>query len=293
MQDLKNKVAVITGGASGIGFALAAQLGKEGCRVVIADRRADEAEKAAEKLSAEGVQAEGIACDVTAPTQIEALCDQAWQSFGQVDLLFANAGVMGVPGGFLEAPLNEARWMFDVNFFGTWNTVQAFSKRFANQDSESHIVITGSENSICVPVPQLVAYNASKHALLGMAEMLRMELPEQIKISILCPGMVKTALSSSAVDRDEKDGGPQADPFGGKMPFGMEPEQIAEHCIDQVKKDAFYIVTHYSNKYMVEERYQELLGAFNTQTEEHEGWEQNDTRHILAAAQAMIDGQAP
>lgn len=289
MQELNNKVAVITGGASGIGFAIASQLATEGCKLVIADRRGEQAKEAAEKLVASGATAIGVECDVTDPAQIESLCDKAWNSFEQVDLLFANAGVMAIPAPFLEAPLNEAKWQFDVNFFGTWNTVQAFSKRFSDQNSESHIVITGSENSICVPVPQMVAYNASKHALLGMAEMLRMELPEQIKISILCPGMVQTSLSSAAVDRDEKDGGPQADPFGGKMPFGMEPAQIAVHCIEQVKKDAFYIVTHYSNKYMVEERYAELIDAFNEQTVEHEGWEQNDTRQILTAAQAMIE----
>lgn len=289
MKDLNNKVAVITGGASGIGLAIAKELSKQGCKLIIADRRSEQAKEAAEQLSNNGANAVGFACDVTDPHQIESLCDQAWQTYGGVDLLFANAGVMNIPGPFLEASLTDAKWIFEVNYFGTWNTVQAFSQRFAEQDSDAHIVVTGSENSICVPVPQMVAYNSSKHALLGMAEMLRQELPEHIKISILCPGMVQTGLSSAAVDRDDKDGGPLADPFGGKLPFGMEPEQIAEHCIEQVKRDSFYIVTHYSNKYMVEERYTELLAAFNEQTEEYEGWQQNDTRQILAAAQAIVD----
>lgn len=293
MNDLKNKIAVVTGGAGGIGYALAQALVAEGSTVVIVDRRGAEAASAAVKLAKSGARVIGRACDVTDEQDLERLCDDVWAEFGRVDLVFCNAGVMADPAPFLETPMNVMRWMFEVNVFGSFNTLQAFGKRMVAQGGPAHIVITGSENSICLPVPMMLAYNASKHAMLGTADMLRRELPEEIKVSLLCPGMVKTGLSSAAKDREEKYGGPQEDPFGGQIPFGMEPEDIARHTIEQVKNDAFYIVTHYSNRHMVEERYTELLAAFDEQTPEFEGWEAFDTRVAIGgilAEEAAAEG---
>ncbi len=292
MRDLKGKVAVVTGGASGIGFAISRALAEEGCNLVIADRRASAAHEAVEKLSGGDVRVLGLECDVTKAEQVEQLREVSWQEFGRVDLVFCNAGVMAAPAPFLETPMKVARWMFEVNVFGTFNTVQAFAKRFVDQGSPAHIVITGSENSICVPVPMMLSYNASKHALLGLAEMLRMEMPDFIKVSILCPGMVKTGLSSSATDRAAEFGGPETDPFGGELPFGMEAEEIGKHTIEQIKRGAFYIVTHHSNRYMVEERYRQLLAAFDEQAPAFQGWEAFDTRRVVAQVMASEQVQS-
>ena len=129
-----------------------------------------------------------MACDVTDKDQITALADKAWAHFGHVDILFNNAGVgVGLkPGDKTED--DDLRWVFEVNFFGNWNMCMEFLRRFKAQGSEAHICNTASENSIGWPMPFMSGYNASKAAVLGYTGMLRMELPEHITISLLCPG---------------------------------------------------------------------------------------------------------
>lgn len=287
MKDLNNKVAVVTGGASGIGFALSQELVNEGCNVVVVDRREAEATEAAKQLNTGEATVLAKVCDVTSEADLEVLCDEVVAELGEADLVFCNAGVMPAPARFLDTPISIARWTHDVNVFGVFNTLQVFGRKMVERGQPAHLIITGSENSICVPTDMMLAYNTSKHALLGAAETLRSELPDYVQISILCPGMVvKTSLSASVTEREEKYGGPGQDPFGGELPTGAQPEAVAKHTIEQVKKDAFYIVTHHSNRYMVEERYTELLAAFDDQTPEFEGWEAYDTRKYI---QEIVD----
>ena len=281
MKDLQGKVAVVTGGASGIGLGLARALVNEGCNVVLADMKADTAEARAKELSAESVEVVSQECDVTQPASVTRLADFAWERFGQVDLVFCNAGVMPPPGPFVAAKQEEARWVFEVNYFGVWNTAQEFSRRLLAQGSPAHLTITGSENSICVPAPLVAAYNSSKHAVLGLAEVIRGEMPEFIGVSILCPGIVKTALSSSIETRPDEYGGAQKDPFGGELPLGMDPDDIGRRAIEQVKAGSFYIMTHHCNRYMVVERYEEQLAALDAQTRPDDGSDELDTRKIM------------
>ncbi len=284
MENFDGKVAVITGGASGIGLAIAEALVSEGARVAIADIKG--AEQAAAAL---GDNARGYRCDVTQMSDIEALADAAWSEFGQVDLLFNNAGVMPGVAPLTGASENDLRWVYEVNVFGAWNVCKVFVERLTGQGSPAHIVNTGSENSLCALGPMMAVYNSSKHAVLGFTDILRHELPDFIGISLLCPGVVKTSLASSVEARPEDFGGPEKNQLGD-MTIGMEPAELARRCLDGVRRGDFFIVTHYATRYMAEERCQEVMKAFDEQTEAYDGWQEWDSRSmILRALGALSD----
>ena len=154
MKNFTDKVAVISGGANGIGLDIGKCLAAEKCHVVIADIDQAACGAAASAISAlgHGVEVVGMACDVTDKDQITALADKAWAHFGHVDILFNNAGVgAGLkPGDKTED--DDLRWVFEVNFFGNWNMCMEFLRRFKAQGSEAHICNTASENSIGWPM---------------------------------------------------------------------------------------------------------------------------------------------
>ena len=238
MDNFKDKVAVITGGANGIGFNIGEALAAEGCHVVLSDIDEAEAEAAAKKLAALGIKAVGVACDVTDPTQITALADTAWDRFGQVDLLFNNAGVGAGMSPAISMTDADLRWVFEVNFFGNWNCCMEFTRRFKAQGTPAHICNTASENSIGWPTPFMAGYNASKAAVLGYTGMLRKELPEHIGISMLCPGWTQTEIGKSGRLRQDKFGGPK--PAGPGFPTEGEivpyaVETVGRHTLERIK----------------------------------------------------------
>ena len=280
IQDFEGKHAIITGGASGIGLALARALVAEGARVGIADIDGNGAQAAANAINADGGTARAYRCDVTRLADITALADAAWEDFGRVDLLFNNAGVMPKAAPLVETEENDLRWVYEVNVFGAWNVCKVFAARLIEQETPSHIVNTGSENSVCSLAPLLAAYNSSKHAVLGFTGILRMELPEHVGISLFCPGIVKTGLSASVERKPAQFGGPEANLIGS-MSIGMEPEEAAARCLAGVRRGDYFIVTHYATRYAAEEMCNGIMTAFDEQTEEHEGWEAWDSRRLI------------
>ncbi len=284
MQNFKDKVAVITGGANGIGLSLARALAREGAHSVIADLDQAACDQAAASVAALGVRSIGVRCDVISSADITALADRAWDAFGHVDLLFNNAGV-GAGGPAHKMDEASLRWVFEVNFFGNWACCMEFLRRFKAQASEAHICNTASENSIGCPTPFLAGYNASKAAVLGYSDMLRKELPDFITISLLCPGSTKTQIGQSAALRPEKFGGPlPTAPAGtGVAAYGYDVDTVGPHTLAEIKKGSFYIVPHYASRHLAEERVNELMAAFDAQTEYHAGWEQYDTRRYYEA----------
>jgi NAD(P)-dependent dehydrogenase (short-subunit alcohol dehydrogenase family) len=277
MESFDGKAAVITGGASGIGLAIARALVAEGARVAIADINL---EKAQAEAIAMGDAARAYRCDVTKTDDVAALADAAWAEFGRVDLLFNNAGVMPRAAPLIETAESDLRWVYEVNVFGAFWVLKTFAARMVGQVTPSHIVTTGSENSLCSLAPMMSAYNSAKHAVLGLNGILRMELPEHVGISLFCPGIVKTRLSAGVESKPEEFGGPEADLLGG-MPIGMEPEEAAWRCLQGVKRGDYFIVTHYATRYLAEELCNEIMQAFDAQTEACEGWEEWDTRKMI------------
>jgi NAD(P)-dependent dehydrogenase (short-subunit alcohol dehydrogenase family) len=250
VQDLHGKVAVVTGGASGIGNALARRFASEGARVVIGDVEAAALERAVSELRASGADVEGVVTDVTDPAQMQALGDAAVAAFGGVHVFCNNAGVGG--GGLSwEMPLSTWEWVIGVNLWGVIHGVRTFVPLLMQQ-TEAHIVNTASVAGL-VAAPFMGPYNASKHAVVAISETLHHELAmsaPQVKVSVLCPGWVNTKIAESARNRPEhlKDGAaPDADAAAllrGFLEQGMPPDEVASKVLDAMREERFWILTH-------------------------------------------------
>ncbi|MCU1467394.1 MAG: short-chain alcohol dehydrogenase [Actinomycetia bacterium] len=251
MQDLNGKVAVVTGGASGIGNALARRFASEGAQVVVGDIEADALERAVAELRASGAPAVGIVTDVTDPAQMQALGDAAVERFGGVHVFCNNAGVGG--GGLSwEMPLSTWEWVIGVNMWGVIHGVRTFVPLLMQQ-AEAHIVNTASVAGL-VAAPFMGPYNASKHAVVAISETLHHELAmvaPQVKVSVLCPGWVNTKIAESGRNRPEHlqeddavADGEGAELLRGLIEKGMPPEEVAGKVRDAMRDERFWVLTH-------------------------------------------------
>jgi len=242
MTEFLPRSAVITGGASGIGLALAKRLAAQDARVMIADLPGGALDRAAAQN--DGVIAQ--ACDVSDLEQVEALADAAFEAFESVDLVFNNAGQSGVHSPLWEVDPEKARAHFDVNFWGIWNGCRAFALRLIAQSSPSAIYNTGSENSFFCAVRQTAAYIAAKHAVLGMTESLRGDLPDHVHAGVIIPGWVFTPL------------GPEQ-----FMKFGMEVDRYIDIILPQIIERRRFVVSHGYNEVRIAERMDELAESYS------------------------------
>jgi NAD(P)-dependent dehydrogenase (short-subunit alcohol dehydrogenase family) len=250
VEDLHGKVAVVTGGASGIGYALARRFGSEGARVVIGDVEAAALDRAVSELRASGADVEGVVTDVTDPAQMQALADAAVSRFGGVHVFCNNAGVGG--GGLSwEMPLSTWEWVIGVNLWGVIHGVRTFVPLLMRQ-TEAHIVNTASVAGL-VAAPFMGPYNASKHAVVAISETLHHELAmsaPQVKVSVLCPGWVNTKIADSARNRPrhlQEGAAPDADAAAllrGFIEQGMPPDEVAAKVLDAMREERFWILTH-------------------------------------------------
>jgi len=233
LQELDGKVAVITGGGSGIGAALAEACAAEGMRVVVGDLDGDRAEAVAAELPED--TAYGKAVDVADAAQVQELADFAFDTFGAVHLLCNNAGVSPV-GRVWDYSDEDFRWLVGVNLFGVENGLRSFVPRMLEQ-GEGHIVNTGSGASF-VSTPRLGPYCATKHAIVGLSESLAVYLrPRGIGVSCFCPAGVMTNI----VEQITFYGEPQP-PRGPD--FGVvDAETAAQLVVEGVTQDRFLIVT--------------------------------------------------
>jgi len=199
MKDLAGKVAVITGGAGGIGKALAEELVAEGVKVVIADVRADLLDATVAELTERGGEAIGVVTDVTDVESMRALADATWAAFGGCHLLFNNAGVGAPSAKPWESPPNDWRWVFNVNLHGVANGVHAFVPRMIEAGEEGYVVNTSSSNGGLSHMPSAAVYASSKAAVSSFTETLQNQfLADELKLraSVFYPsgGMLRTNL---------------------------------------------------------------------------------------------------
>ena len=264
LQELDGKVAVITGGGSGIGASLARACAAAGMRVVVVDVNEERAASVAAELSDGTAVARAV--DVSDADAVQALADFAFDTFGAVHLLCNNAGVSPA-GRIWDFTDDEWRWLLGVNVQGVANGIRSFVPRMIEQ-GEGHIVNTGSGASF-VSTPRLGPYCATKHAIVGLSEALRSELDGTgIGVSVLVPAGVNTNIGDSMVRPSATDPEAIADDFTALTNAMdetslavIEPEVVAEVTLVGVREGWPYIVMGPGQSVGVERRYGEVLDA--------------------------------
>ena len=200
MDTIEGRGAVVTGGASGIGFATARELGLRGARVVIGDVEVPMLEQSVELLRAEGIDALGIPCDVRRFDQVTQLADTAFEHLSAVHIVFNNAGV-ALSGPISAMDHEDWRWVIDVDLWGPIHGVEAFLPRLMEQGQGGHMVFTSSFAGL-VPNIGLGPYCVAKYGVVALAEVLARELKaEGIGVSVLCPMVVATNIGESERNR--------------------------------------------------------------------------------------------
>ncbi len=255
VEQLQGRVAVVTGGASGIGLAMAERFAAAGMNLVLADVERPALERAAARFDPARVLA--VPTDVTDADAVTALATATLDRFGVVHIVCANAGVgsRGLP--IAELPVADFRWILGVNLFGVVHTVSAFLPLLRAQD-DGHLVLTASVAALVHP-PRMGPYNASKAAVLALGETLHHELAEEgsrVGVTVLCPGWVRTNLGSAERNRPEAlawtMNSDQAQLVAERRAFiaevfargGIAPEQVAEQVFEAVVARRFYVLTH-------------------------------------------------
>jgi NAD(P)-dependent dehydrogenase (short-subunit alcohol dehydrogenase family) len=243
--DLRGKTSVVTGGASGIGRALALRFAREGANVVVADLDAAGMEAVAAEARGLGVKALTVRADVSELGQVEALAARAFETFGAVHVLCNNAGVAAW-GGLESATHRDWQWVLGVNLWGVIHGVEAFVPRMIARGEPGHIVNTASMAGL-VASKGLGVYNTSKYAVVGLSETLAKDLkPYRIGVSVLCPMGVETRIRQSernrpAALRNERAGGGEPVELIGRY---LAPETVADMVLAAVRANELYVITH-------------------------------------------------
>lgn len=264
MRDFKNKVVVITGGATGIGKALADKFGAEGAKVILCARRENRLQEAANDLSSRGVEARYKVCDVSNLDDVRALADFAWNEFGRVDVLVNNAGITGAPQFIVDSSEEAFQQVFKVNIFGMLNGVWAFGKRMVEQGTPAMILNVNSEAGLYIPGPMTGLYAASKSAGRSISESLRMEMPDHVQVGCIYPGLVQSELGGS----------PEM------TRIGMPTAEFVDAIWPQIENGEFHIVSHPWAKDYFGETASELSSAFDRYAPHFDGDNKYDSRWL-------------
>lgn len=279
-MDLEGKVAVVTGGASGIGRSVATRFAEAGMRVVLADVEPDALDAATADFRRAGHTVLGVRTDVSDGNSVDALAEATLAEFGGVHVLHNNAGV-GVGGPVWTHTEQDWKWVLGVNLWGVIHGVRAFVPLMLEQGERAHVVNTASMAGL-ISVPFLGAYNVSKHGVVTLSETLFRDLDAagaDIGVSVLCPGLVATNIFESQRNRpdelsDENSAaglasllagsgtGVSADAAIGSFGTILSPEQVAADVHDAVVNDRFYILTHPEPAHaLVQARADDILGG--------------------------------
>jgi NAD(P)-dependent dehydrogenase (short-subunit alcohol dehydrogenase family) len=252
MQDLEGKTVVITGAASGMGYAFAECFGSEGMNVVMADVEEKALRKAAAQVEAVGATVLPVVTDVGDEASMDHLGAATREAFGSPDIVCLNAGVAGGGGPMETLSTKDWKWTLDVNLWGVIHGIRVFLSELKQRDS-GHFVVTASVAGL-TSYPWLGPYNTTKHAAVTICETLHSELREvgsQVKVSCLCPGAVATQIGTSERNRPKELRNREAaqpeqvsqGDFGDFEEIAKAPAEVAELVLAAVLDDRFWIET--------------------------------------------------
>ncbi|KPL12674.1 MAG: SDR family NAD(P)-dependent oxidoreductase [Candidatus Hermodarchaeota archaeon] len=272
MKEFTNKVAVITGAASGIGRGIAMHCAQEGMKVVLADIEEKALARTEEEMKTAGAGVVAVVTDVSKSSDVETLARKTLDAYGAVHLLCNNAGVGGGTS-IWESTLADWEWVMGVNLWGVILGVRTFVPIMLEQDTECHIVNTASVAGL-ISFPGAGIYKVTKHGVVSLSETLYLELMQRkanIHVSVLCPASVKTRIMESERNRPrelqnkpsevalnpEVDGIRQA--IKQAVEEGMPPHQVADCVFQAIREKRFYILTHPEVKSRVQLRMEDIL----------------------------------
>lgn len=240
------ETVIISGSANGIGRAIALRHVARGDRVFGFDKQASD----------DGDGFEQLKVDVSDVEAVEAATEFVWQKTGGVDRVYANAGI-AMGGDLMSATPEMFRTCFDVNLVGAWATLKASAARMLNAARPGKLCITGSEHSLGFQHAGAGIYSASKHAVLGLADVLRHELAPSISLSVLCPGLTTTAIADQPGQSDGAAAFAKA-----MMAEGLDPDIVAREAIAGVERGDFIITTHMATRLGWDRRTSDVNTAF-------------------------------
>jgi NAD(P)-dependent dehydrogenase (short-subunit alcohol dehydrogenase family) len=270
MEDLRGKVAVITGGASGIGFATAKVLASRGANLVLADIEQAALNRATATLAPSGVKVEGVVCDVGDLTSMQKLADIAFSKMGAVHILFNNAGI-AVGGPIAEMNHSDWEWTMRVDLWGPIHGVEVFLPRMIAQKQGGHVLFTASFAGL-VPNEGLGVYCVAKYGVVALAEVLAREMrPHNIGVSVLCPMRVATNIGNSERNRPAELGGPAASPrvqeqddsnrnMAGRV---LEVDDVGAQVVNAIVVNRLYILPHEESRKSIRRRFERIDRTFD------------------------------
>lgn len=275
MKNFHGRVAVITGGASGLGRALAERLAREGVQLMLADIDEAALRATAESMRAAGATVATHRTDVSQAESVEALARATLDRYGAVHIVANNAGVAPL-GAVWENTTADWQWGLGVNVWGVIHGVRVFTPIMLRQDDEGHIVNTASVAGLIAP-PGMGLYNVTKHAVVALSESLYHDLVRakaKVRCSVVCPAYFAsgiadsertrpTALQNTGVDKSERQRALEATLRKAVSSGKLSAADVAERVCTAIRDERFYILTHGAIKPSIEARMRDILDERN------------------------------
>jgi NAD(P)-dependent dehydrogenase (short-subunit alcohol dehydrogenase family) len=276
MHQLAGKTAFVTGGASGIGFALGRAFAEAGMKVMLADIEADALEATVQNLANGAADVRGVVCDVADAASVERAAKATFDAFGHVHVVCNNAGVGGGTG-IDNISIDTWRWVLDVNLMGVIHGIHAFLPHMRAHGEGGHIVNTASMAGMNSGLG-FSPYSASKFAVVNISEGLAHRLaPLGIGVTVLCPGFVRTRIWEAGRNRQDRYGPaeiPSPDSAAGQLlahlaelgSSGLDPADVAAKVLAAIRDNELYVFTHHSAEWRAElkERFDAILAAMDS-----------------------------